>query len=98
MLVVVSLVVTLYTFLVSDQFHPGLLIHVTYNCILLKIVAGVLFSCLIVGVVVTSIQTHFWLLLSISETIAVRIVWLSRHFVSFKHCCCGRYQDDFDDS
>ena len=75
-LIVVSFIATLSTSLVLDQFHRGLLIEVPCNCIPVGINAPLAFSRSIVDLVVGRIKTSFLILLSVPESVAVRVVWL----------------------
>ena len=75
-LIVVSLVAILDTFLVPDRFHLGLLIQVPCDCILLGIIARVAISSSIAVVVIARIKTSFLFLSSISNSVAVRVVCL----------------------
>ena len=76
-LIVVCCVATLQLFLVSDQFHLGLLIQVPCDCIIVGITARLAFSWSIAEVFVAGIKTGFLVLLSVPESVAVRVMWLS---------------------
>ena len=75
-LVVVSFVATLQTFLVSDQFHLGPLIQVPCDCMLVGIIARVSFRRSIAGVVLARIKTSYLLLSSVPESVVSRVVSL----------------------
>ena len=76
MIVVVSCVVTLYTFLASDQFYVGSVVQLPYNCIPVRIIASVAFRWLIAAVVLARIRTGLLLLSFIPKSVAVMVVWL----------------------
>ena len=74
MSVVVSFVVTLQTFFVSNQFHIGLLIQVPMYCNPVGVIARMAVSHWLTMVDVAGSKTRCLLLASIAESVVVRVV------------------------
>ena len=97
-LVVLSSVAIPNTFLVSDQLHLSLLIHVPCDCILVGIIPRVAFGWSIAGLVVVRIKIGFLLLSSIPQFVAIKVPCLGWCLAGYANGCCCYYDVSFQHS